>query len=1285
MSVKINANITHNPQRNRYLHFMNASQCIVVFLSFFWSGLLHGQKINLTWKPRQDLNTELPSSITLFDTYEQLPDGAPIRAMYAEIDLRDTNLKFRSIGSNAIRETTAETYGNNNAILAINGGYFASDQSVSLIIEDGAVVSKGNHETPRGAFGIVNGRPEVTWTIPAPSGDFAFKLNDLYKKDASEHWLASQAIGGGPVLVKNSRIQLDASAEGFGKGHAIRHPRSAIGYKDQHTLVILVVDGRQEASAGVTLEELAQIMLQLGTVAAVNLDGGGSSAMVAANEVVNVPTNINGGDRNALRKNAGALIISEKVPSKSQEPIYFDTDHHLYSEIGIWNDSKLSNYYGTSAARVAIANPMNKAYYRFDAIRPQQYQLGVWFVPDTQENSSQVQYILHRSATTDTLKVNQSDLEHLGKWTILGEYQLHSEDKLEIRSVDGRQFISDAIRLLPSADVPEVGKRGDMRIAVISDLNSGLGAINYEWQVDSIIQRIPRIWKPDLVISGGDLVAGMGISDPEHLQKMWDAFAAHIVEPLNNNGIPFAFTLGNHDGPRSYKIEHDFTKAYWNESANKPKLDFVDDSHFPNYYSFVQDGIFFVSWEASTSIITEENLKWMDEQFQLPVAKNAKFRFVIGHMPLYSVAQERDSKGDVLEHPDKLRALLERYKVHTYVSGHQHAFYPGKRGNLQLLNTGAAGSGPRSWLTQELPPTNTITIMDLFYGSGDIQYTTYEIKEKKASDMQVFDIHKLPSAIFGVNGYQLRSDREKFKEGKGRFNVFKERNDISTFGGFSAKIVGDELKIWGYFSLPRTTKERKVSVGLFSGRNGELGTLIQDLGKERIKNGKSNFLRTLKVTEELDDLLAVGSIYIGLTTPNDSLRGQIYPSDNKPPQPPVITSHLPKNTYGVRDLNVLNTVIWTAATDPDGDFVTYCYQMASDPEFSEVLFQQQTGRNSLLKFEESDWFQWLKKLKIGKTKTFFHRVLASDGEHMVSSKILKLNLFKSDEELTDLAEVNPPNFKFKGKIENSGGGYGALWDNDHKIWLADYSRGLIIKNPNGQSAAFSPLTTVEIDGQQYPLRPVNGIGKDLDGNILAGINRHLIKIDAKTGKGIAVWEVPKGNRAITSPRPAKDGTIFAMSLFGDDSNYILKQNGNGFDLIKTISLENRILSRTFDMSQDGRTLYFPDPGTAMTQVYHSDDGETYQQVAAIKSLNAGSSALQVRGQALYFAVRSSGISPSSFHYRNIEKKEMWTLELPEVQWAEPRGMGISPDGKSLIFCSFDQGGGYYLYELVGRE
>src|SRR5690606_10664420 len=131
-------------------------------------------------------------------------------------------------------------------------------------------------------------------------------------------------------------------------------------------LVFLVVDGRQEASAGATLQELAQMMQQWGVVAAVNLDGGGSSALMAANEVVNVPANVDGGDRNTLRKNAGALIISEKVASKKEQPIYFDTEDGAYSEIGIWKDSKLFNYYGTSASRVAVANPMNKAYYRFE-------------------------------------------------------------------------------------------------------------------------------------------------------------------------------------------------------------------------------------------------------------------------------------------------------------------------------------------------------------------------------------------------------------------------------------------------------------------------------------------------------------------------------------------------------------------------------------------------------------------------------------------------------------------------------------------------------------------------------------------------------------------------------------------------------------------------------------------------------------------------------------------------------------------------------------------------------
>jgi exopolysaccharide biosynthesis protein len=63
---------------------------------------------------------------------------------------------------------------------------------------------------------------------------------------------------------------------------AVRHPRTAAGVTtDGRTLILVVVDGRQpDHSIGVTLPELADIMIGLGAGDAVNLDGGGSSTFV---------------------------------------------------------------------------------------------------------------------------------------------------------------------------------------------------------------------------------------------------------------------------------------------------------------------------------------------------------------------------------------------------------------------------------------------------------------------------------------------------------------------------------------------------------------------------------------------------------------------------------------------------------------------------------------------------------------------------------------------------------------------------------------------------------------------------------------------------------------------------------------------------------------------------------------------------------------------------------------------------------------------------------------------
>jgi exopolysaccharide biosynthesis protein len=55
-------------------------------------------------------------------------------------------------------------------------------------------------------------------------------------------------------------------------------------------LIILVVDGRQQHSRGVDLEELAGILHDLGVEEAMNLDGGGSSTLVVNKTLINRPT-----------------------------------------------------------------------------------------------------------------------------------------------------------------------------------------------------------------------------------------------------------------------------------------------------------------------------------------------------------------------------------------------------------------------------------------------------------------------------------------------------------------------------------------------------------------------------------------------------------------------------------------------------------------------------------------------------------------------------------------------------------------------------------------------------------------------------------------------------------------------------------------------------------------------------------------------------------------------------------------------------------------------------------
>jgi exopolysaccharide biosynthesis protein len=122
----------------------------------------------------------------------------------------------------------------------------------------------------------------------------------------------------GPLLVRDGRSCITgADDEGFTAGAAQfdsditvgRHPRSALALTPTQLLAV-TCDGRHEDEAGLTLAELAGLLAGLGATAAMNLDGGGSTALVCRGRLVNRPREQHGVELLDGRPISTALVLS---------------------------------------------------------------------------------------------------------------------------------------------------------------------------------------------------------------------------------------------------------------------------------------------------------------------------------------------------------------------------------------------------------------------------------------------------------------------------------------------------------------------------------------------------------------------------------------------------------------------------------------------------------------------------------------------------------------------------------------------------------------------------------------------------------------------------------------------------------------------------------------------------------------------------------------------------------------------------------------------------------------
>lgn len=193
-----------------------------------------------------------------------------------DVDLAAPGVVVKPIVSRGC--ATTSTLGRRaGAVAAVNGGFFdGSCASVSLAKVDGDVWATNARD--RSAVGFdAQGRASI----------------DLVA--AGQDWpQVTHALGGLGRLLRSGAVVVRPGDEQSQPSFATaRHPRTAVGVTAQGGLVLATVDGRTAAGAGMKLDELAQWMAWLGCRDALNLDGGGSTALWVRGEpfggVVNHP------------------------------------------------------------------------------------------------------------------------------------------------------------------------------------------------------------------------------------------------------------------------------------------------------------------------------------------------------------------------------------------------------------------------------------------------------------------------------------------------------------------------------------------------------------------------------------------------------------------------------------------------------------------------------------------------------------------------------------------------------------------------------------------------------------------------------------------------------------------------------------------------------------------------------------------------------------------------------------------------------------------------------------
>ena len=263
--------------------------------------------INMDW---EIVDKGLSNDIVLYKGYNS---KIPIKAWAVIIPFKKQNNIKILVSNDQDGLDTPENFAiKSNAIVVINGGYFSRSKTpihhIGLLKTDhqliepasGTVIRENiRYNVTRGAIGIYNnGKIDISWASTKNDSIFEWILPvdnrpgkpGVLNYSNAKFWDVAYAMHAGPILISGSKLYVTTEEEVFFNTPVDGvQPRSAIGYNENGDVIMMVVDGRQVESRGVYLKELALLMSQFKCIEALNLDGGGSSALFVDGDLVNRP------------------------------------------------------------------------------------------------------------------------------------------------------------------------------------------------------------------------------------------------------------------------------------------------------------------------------------------------------------------------------------------------------------------------------------------------------------------------------------------------------------------------------------------------------------------------------------------------------------------------------------------------------------------------------------------------------------------------------------------------------------------------------------------------------------------------------------------------------------------------------------------------------------------------------------------------------------------------------------------------------------------------------------